>query len=106
MALRQFVFPTFDEWNKNKHVIINLGDYCAQISHIQTYNQDDFVVEKFIALVYCRTSKNPLVENIDSTTFIYIPDQFSNKEFEAAYEDTCEFLNKAFKKYMYRSYWE
>lgn len=106
MALKTFLFPTFEEWRKTKHVTLNLGDYSAQISHLKTHNQDDFIVEMFLASVYCKTSNNPVVENIDSTTFVYIPQQFTEDEFKAAYNDACEFLNKTFKKHMYRTYWE
>lgn len=106
MALRNFQFPEFSEWVKNKHVIVNLGDYSALITHLKTHNQEDFSTEVFLAAVYCKTSSNPLSDNIESTTFIYIPSQFTHEDFENAYKDSCDFLNKAFKKYMYHSYWE
>ena len=102
MALKIFHFPTFEEWVKTKNVKVDIGDYFAQILQVKTYNQDDLMVEVFLARV-CSNNQN--ATEIESTTFIYIPDQFSNENFKAAYDSTCELLNKAYKKHMYRTYW-
>ena len=106
MALKTFQFPAFKEWAKTQHVELTIGDYSAQISHFKTHRQEDFIVKVFLASVYCKNNQNHVSENIGSTTFIYIPQQFTEDEFETAYKDACEFLNKTFKKHMYRTYWE
>ena len=102
MALKTFQFPTFDEWVKTKNIKVEIGDYFAQIFHVKNHSQDDLMVEVFLARI-CSNNQN--ATEIESTTFIYIPDQFSNEDFKAVYDSTCELLNKAYKKHMYRTYW-
>ena len=102
MALKLFQFPIFEEWVKTKNIKVEIGDYFAQISHIKTHNQDDMIVEVFLARI-CSNNQN--TSEIESTTFIYIPSQFSNEDFKTVYDSTCEELNKIYKKHMYRTYW-